>query len=364
MTQASPDSECCIMPRPRMLDTAKDCDSTTSLIPVCKTRIGSSIFLPVKTLKICRTSPVRCATPYSTVPAPLLSGHSTAIRRSAFSKIALSAYGVVLQTTRARTFPRSVRVMVGSAPLSDPSNWTFQDIETAWPATNSRANYFSYLTGKYGGVQPDPSSYYFFPRGLTATDSNLYMYALSYANNGDLSSGRVFTTTDGSNWTEISGPTLDAYVSGNKLSNDIRDTFQNHHAIPLNDGRIMTAVWSGPGPVAATTTDQRGLTGWQGSWINQGTNTDIGEPAGFQGPDGVIHAIYRGQGTTKAIWDAYSTDNGSTFTTLTAQDNFSDGPSNKEFGRLPGGSIFYIGDPAGSDTPQGDNRQYYARRQQ
>jgi hypothetical protein len=72
----------------------------------------------------------------------------------------------------------------------------------------------------------------------------------------------------------------------------------------------------------------------------------------------VIHAIYRGQGTTKAIWDSYSTDNGLTFTTLTAQDNFSDGPSNKEFGRLPGGSIFYIGDPAGSNTPQGDNRQY------
>ena len=73
---------------------------------------------------------------------------------------------------------------------------------------------------------------------------------------------------------------------------------------------------------------------------------EVGEPAGWQGPDGVIHFVAR---YNRRVWHAYSTDNGQTYTKLAEQPGFTDSPANKEFGPLGENGAWYVGNPYPND---------------
>jgi hypothetical protein len=90
------------------------------------------------------------------------------------------------------------------------------------------------------------------------------------------------------------------------------------------------------------TKDPAGLSRWTLNLIDSGGCPDVGEPGGYEGPDGVLHGTIR-CGTR--IWHTFSRDGGRIWDTLRLQKYFSDNPGNKEFGLLPDQSVWYVGNP-------------------
>jgi hypothetical protein len=236
----------------------------------------------------------------------------------------------------AQDYPRELKILTTSAPISNLKNWTPPvDIEQA----NPRTKYFDYLLKKHG-KQVDPEKYIFVPRGMLVTDDTLYLFTLSYLAWPGQADGRVFKSNDGILWTEIDGMELDR-----KKDFLVRDSAFNHHSVRLKDGRWM-APMLGKDANAPITGDPTGLSGWQGGEIDCSACSDVGEPAGWQGPDGVIHYAAR---YGRQVWHAWSEDQGRTWTKLAPQEKFTDAPGNKEFGPLAGNGVWYVGNPYPSE---------------
>lgn len=185
-------------------------------------------------------------------------------------------------------------------------------------------------------------------RLLHATESRLYLYCLAWTQPADKRYdlgekdwvGRVFFTEDGDRWEEIPPEKLDELEAHQGFA--IRTTSSNHQFTRLRDGRLMAYNLASTGLWCPTTTDPTGLTGWDGGIINSVDCADVGEPGGWEGPDGVLHGTAR-WGTR--IWHSYSEDGGKTWTRLAQQPDFPDCPGNKDFGQLPDKAVFYVGNP-------------------
>lgn len=177
------------------------------------------------------------------------------------------------------------------------------------------------------------------PRNFLATKDKLYLWTLGFTvrDSGREWVGRVAWTEDGETWHEIAPEELDTLQKEKGLG-DIRDKGSNKQFVHLSDGRLMASA----GTSYPTTKDPTGLTGWAGPTIALGECKDPGEPNSYEGPDGVLHGMVR---FDTRIWHTYSEDGGQHWTTMTRQADFPDNPGNKDFGKLPNGSIWYVGGP-------------------
>lgn len=195
------------------------------------------------------------------------------------------------------------------------------------------------------------------PRMIHATEDNLYLWCLGWTSEADKdykdanknSLGRIFWTSDGEQWNEIPPSELDILESEKGLPESIRTTSSNHQFAQLSDGRVMAFNLSPHGLWCPTTSDPTGLTGWSGGKINSSACADVGEPGGWEGPDGVLHGTAR---WGEFIWHAYSTDRGQNWSRLSQQNQFSDCPGNKDFGTFPNKWIWYVGNPVPGSREQ------------
>lgn len=187
------------------------------------------------------------------------------------------------------------------------------------------------------------------PRTLHATKDRLYLWSLGWVVNRSNGNkdwvGRVSYTTDGTRWREEPPEELDRLEQEQHLS--IRGTGSNHHFIPLRDGRLMAVAMEASrdqerNVLAPITRDATGLTGWSGGTLDTRQCAEVGEPAGWEGPDGVLHYAARHD---LRLWHSYSRDQGKSWSPLLPEAGFSDSPGNKEFGSLPDGRVWYIGNP-------------------
>jgi len=200
----------------------------------------------------------------------------------------------------------------------------------AWhtsPKSEATSPFTGMLATSVDGEQwSPPVSFDIIPRGWNPTEDRLYMW-------GD---GRVFYTEDGEQWNELPAERLA------NVPKYILLTASNRSFGHLRDGRLM-AYGLGPGaPQFPITTDPSGLSGWTLNLIDKGECWDVGEPGGYEGPDGVLHGTIR-CGTH--VWHTYSRDGGETWDTLRRQTHFTDCPGNKQFGVFPDKSVWYIGNP-------------------
>lgn len=245
-------------------------------------------------------------------------------------------------TQRDERTPPYVGLVASSADLEQ---WT-------QPARFSEAGdaaYAQYMRRRFNIAEDVPLIVNVAPRTLHATPDRLYLWCLGAVVNGRSGNrdwmGRIFFTEDGERWREIPPEELDAMEQTQGLA--IRNTASNHHFIPLRDGRLMAATMEGTNKpertvLAPTTSDPTGLTGWSAASIDTRLCPEIGEPGGWQGPDGVLHYVARHD---LRLWHAFSRDDGKTWSPLKPQPSFSDSPGNKEFGSLPDGTVWYVGNP-------------------
>ena len=89
-------------------------------------------------------------------------------------------------------------------------------------------------------------------------------------------------------------------------------------------------------PQFPITSDPANLADWSLNRIDPGGCPDVGEPGGYEGPDGVLYGTIR---CGPCIWHTVRRDKGKSWSTLRRQPDFPDSPSNREFGRFPDGSV-------------------------
>ena len=234
--------------------------------------------------------------------------------------------------------------MIASAPLNDLSRFG-----KAAPVTHlDTRNYERYMRQRYKLPENQELIVNSAPRTLHATPDKLYLFTLgnvsskrTYLHAQKFDSGRIFWTSDGETWNEIPQEELDKMV-GTQGLDGMRDSSSNHDFVTLRDGRLMATALGRGGLWCPLTTDTTGLSGWQGTAIDCSDCDDVGEPGGWEGPDGVLHVTARNGGR---IWHSFSRDGGKTWSKLAMQPSFPDSPGNKDFDVLPDGSVLYVGTP-------------------
>lgn len=186
------------------------------------------------------------------------------------------------------------------------------------------------------------------PRNWHATADKLCLWTLGWTSSsrGKDWLSRIFWTDDGEKWHEMSCAELDQLEAKQGLT--IRNTGSNRGFARIRGDRLLAATVGPPRPdgfqlCAPITSDLTGLTGWVGGMIDTHLASNVGEPRCWEGLDGALHYLARSTGCR--VWHSYSLDGGKTWTQLEAQPGFTDNPANKNFGRLPDGSIWYVGDP-------------------
>ena len=227
------------------------------------------------------------------------------------------------------------------------------DLKQWAPAARYTANgddgYREYMRKRYGFGADDPLVVNVAARALHPTPGRLYLWTLAWVtrqedetNRKRKYAGRVHWTGDGVRWHEIPPTELDRREREAGLLKTIRDAASNRSFIRLSDGRIMAAAM-GPKIHTPITRDPSGLSGWAGGSIDGTAAARVWEPHGYQGPDRALHFVSRHLGPH--VWHAYSIDAGRTWSKLREQRQFTDSPANKQFGRLPDGRIWYLGNP-------------------
>lgn len=233
--------------------------------------------------------------------------------------------------------------LVSSSP--DGVHWTVP-VRYAEPGNGA---YEAHVRTRFGFASDQPLTVNMAARALHATSARLYLWSLGWVTRSeDVTNskrkyvGRVHWTEDGQTWHEIPPPELDRREQEARLLKTVRSAASNRSFVALSDGRIMAAAM-GPGIHAPITRDRSGLSGWAGGGIDPGDAPRVWEPHGYEGSDGVLHFVSRHLGPH--VWHAYSVDRGGTWTSLKKQRGFTDNPGNKQFGRLPDGAVWYLGNP-------------------
>lgn len=222
---------------------------------------------------------------------------------------------------------------------SSPDGASWRAADTVASSANDAA-YEAYMRALNKDIGPGAVTVSTVPRALYSSGDRLYLWCLGWVLQGDNRwwAGRIFYTEDGTTWTEFTPQSLEDREKNQRLF--VRGTSSNHHFIPLADGRWMAAsLDSGYAPI---TSDPTLLTGWNSGTIDKGKCEDVGEPGGWQDKDGVLHYVARYDFN---VWHSWSSDGGRNWTTLEPQPGFLDAPGNKEFGKLPDGRIWYVGNP-------------------
>lgn len=215
------------------------------------------------------------------------------------------------------------------------------------PFAPGHATYKAYLLDRLGAPPSTPVTLRLAPRCWMPTDDRLYLWTLAAGNGASM--GRAVYTEDGTTWHEVDPNVLEDYELNQGLGT-MRYTWSNHRPIRLSDGRLMAFHLNGQNELFPMTSAANVLTNWSGPSVDIGAAVDVGEPGGWEGPDGVLHGITRDADTY--VWHTYSLDGGASWATLTRQDGFRDNPGNKHFGTFPDGSIWYVGGPVpGSRIP-------------
>jgi len=223
------------------------------------------------------------------------------------------------------------------ASSTDGANWT---TGTRFASAANDAAYETYMRAHNPEILPGAVTVNTVPRALYSNGGRLYLWCLGWVQQGTdrWQAGRIFYTDNGTTWSEFTPQSLNDLESNHGLL--VRDNASNHHFIPLNDGRWMAAaLGAGYAPI---TSDPTLLSGWNPGSIDVSAASDVGEPGGWQDRDGVLHYTARNDFN---VWHSSSSDGGQTLTALAPQPGFADSPGNKEFGKLPDGRVWYVGNP-------------------
>jgi hypothetical protein len=220
---------------------------------------------------------------------------------------------------------------VSSAPLENLSQWDKPlEITHNHPDT---ARFVDYLR-EHQNLPPDEEPIFNAPpRIFHATPDKLYLWC---------DSGQIFWTDDAKTWQQMPMEEIE------RLRTEGLST-SNKNFARLRDGRLMAFNFANGGLWCPTTADPTGLSGWQGDPIDSRDCPDVGEPGGWEGPDGVLHGTSR---CWQRIYHACSRDGGESWSRLTLQPDFPDCPGNKDFGALPDGSVWYVGNPVPGSRDQ------------
>ncbi len=215
-------------------------------------------------------------------------------------------------------------------------------------AATGNAAYESYVRSSLGIPAGEQITINAAPRNWHATESTLYLWSLGWvrrANGSTEGIGRIWSTTDGVTWQEMSPQSLNNLEQNSGLI--IRDSGSNRGFVKLRDGRLMAAtlgrIVPGGRISAPTTGDPTGLSGWSGGVIDTSDLADVGEPTAWEGIDGTLH--FAARGNTGTVWHSFSADGGATWSKLQSMGAFSDSPGNKQFGTLSNGWNWYVGNP-------------------
>lgn len=162
----------------------------------------------------------------------------------------------------------------------------------------------------------------------------------------------AMTTTNGVNWSPPRPVGLPVCPNFGPLAlRGGRLILSGHIAFPYTDDPAGLTGWRMAGlyppAMAATVTDDP-ASFWRVARTN-GWDAAVCEGSAFQTDDGVIHVPLRSTGSQfrHRLWLTESRDNGVSYSTPVATE-FSDTDAKFQFGRLPDGRFFYVGNPVGA----------------
>lgn len=187
--------------------------------------------------------------------------------------------------------------------------------------------------------------------GFHQHNGMLVAYFSNYGPKKETTHLMAVTTTNGLDWSPpqiISLPVCPNFgpliVRGGRL------ILSGHIAFPYTDDPSGLTGWrmAGlyPNEMAATVTDDP-ASFWRVARTN-GWGAAVCEGSAFQTDDGVIHVPLRSTGRQfrHRLWMTESRDNGASYS-APFETEFSDTDAKFQFGRLPDGRFFYVGNPVG-----------------
>lgn len=188
--------------------------------------------------------------------------------------------------------------------------------------------------------------------GFHQYQGTLVAYFANYGPAKETTHLLAVTTTNGMDWSPPQPVGLPVCPNFGPLAvRGGRLILSGHIAFPYTDDPAGLAGWQMAGlypkAVAATITDDP-ASFWGVAQTN-GWGAAVCEGSAFQTDDGVIHVPLRSTGSQfrHRLWLTESRDNGVSYS-APVETEFSDTNAKFQFGRLPDGRFFYVGNPVGA----------------
>lgn len=192
--------------------------------------------------------------------------------------------------------------------------------------------------------------------GFHQHNGTLVAYFSNYGPQKESTHLLAVTTTNGVDWSPAQAVGLPVCPNfGPLVVRGGRLIISGHIAFPYTDDPAGLTGWRMAGlysqAMAATITDDP-ASFWGVARMN-GWGAAVCEGSAFQTDDGVIHVPLRSTGSQfrHRLWLTESRDHGVSYS-APVETEFSDTNAKFQFGRLPDGRFFYVGNPVGADrTP-------------
>lgn len=192
--------------------------------------------------------------------------------------------------------------------------------------------------------------------GFHQYQGTLVAYFANYGPAKETTHLLAVTTTNGVDWSPPQAVGLPVCPNFGPLAvRGGRLILSGHIAFPYTDDPAGLRGWQMAGlypkTMAASVTDDP-ASFWRVARTN-GWGAALCEGSAFQTDDGVIHVPLRSTGSQfrHRLWLTKSRDNGVSYS-APVETEFSDTNAKFQFGRLPDGRFFYVGNPVGADrTP-------------
>ncbi len=188
--------------------------------------------------------------------------------------------------------------------------------------------------------------------GFHQHHGNLVAYFANYGPKKETTHLLAVTTTNGVDWSAPQSVGLPVCPNSGPLAvRGGRFILSGHIAFPYTDDPTGLTGWQMAGlypkAMAATVTDDP-ASFWRVARAN-GWGAAVCEGSVFQTDDGVIHVPLRSTGSQfrHRLWLTESRDNGVSYSEP-VETEFSDTDAKFQFGRLPDGRFFYVGNPVGA----------------